>query len=150
MKRFLISSSLIFLVLIIIEGGFYSQKYFNEAKSTREIILSDIPSSLNTKNKPIIPEWEIEKIEEHDDNFTSPMSKIYFSNGTELLISISPITYRRMDETQISIGNNRIKTFTNKLDIAYQYNRDNIYYSFKIKRGEKEKLIEQYINTLEI
>lgn len=135
MKKIILGATAACFLLILLTFGtiLYKIGFFKDDTSRTMISFSDIPKALYVKVMPRLPDWEVEKIQGYDDHFTSPTCTVYFTNGIEMLISTSPVSFsgKEPDETPI------------------QYREGPFYYSLKPQKEQDHKVIESYLETLQ-
>ncbi|WP_435921420.1 hypothetical protein [Paenibacillus sp. DYY-L-2] len=135
MKKIILgATAACFLLSLLIFGTIlYKIGFFKDDTSRALIPYTDIPKVLHVEAMPRLPEWEVERIQEYDDHFTSPTCTVYFTNGIELLISTSPVSFsgKEPDESPI------------------QYQDGPFYYSLKPQKEQDHEVIESYLKTLQ-
>lgn len=126
MKKIILgATAACFLLGLLLFGTIlYQTGYFRDDTSRAMIPLSDVPRVLNIAEMPHLPDWEVEKIQQYNDYFTSPTCTIYFTNGIELVLSKSQGSF---DEAWI------------------QYREGEIYYSFKPKKEQEYGVIQNFL-----
>jgi hypothetical protein len=104
---------------------------------------------LYVQDAPDLPAWEVKSVTGYNDHFTSPTCTIYFSNGIELMLSTSHMTFQGMDVMNIPLGTRTVTLFFSEQDRIYQYTMRGLYYSFRIMEGRAEDLVVEHIKSSE-